>query len=81
MPSRLDDPAQKVFFADEKWLVVERRYVRVEGGRAGFEIDEDAILMVMSVRNAGAGDRGPPRLALHSRAAHWAPTRTRPDLE
>jgi len=48
VPSRLDDPAQKVFFAD-------RRYVRVEGGRAGFEIDEDAILMVISVRNAGAG--------------------------
>jgi hypothetical protein len=48
VPSRLDDPAQKVFFADQ-------RYVRVEGGRAGFEIDEDAILMVISVRNAGAG--------------------------
>ena len=49
VPSRLDDPAQKVFFADQ-------RYVRVEGGRAGFEIDEDAILMVISVRNAGAVD-------------------------
>jgi hypothetical protein len=48
VPSRLDDPAQKVFFADQ-------RYVRVEGGRAGFEIDDDAILMVISVRNAGAG--------------------------
>jgi hypothetical protein len=48
VPSRLDDPVQKVFFADQ-------RYVRVEGGRAGFEIDEDAILMVISVRNAGAG--------------------------
>ncbi len=48
VPSRLDDPAQKVFFADQ-------RYVRVEGGRAALEIDENAILMVISVRNAGAG--------------------------
>ena len=48
VPSRFDDPMQKIFFADE-------RYVRVEGGRASFEIDEDAILMVISLRNAGAG--------------------------
>ena len=48
VPSRLEDPAQKVFFADQ-------RYVMVEGGRAAFEIDDDAILMVISVRNAGAG--------------------------
>ena len=46
--SRLEDAPQKIFFADQ-------RYVRVEGGRAAFEIDDDAILMVMSVRNAGAG--------------------------
>jgi hypothetical protein len=46
--SRLEDPMQKIFFADE-------RYLRVEGGRATLEVDEDAILMVMSVRNAGAG--------------------------
>jgi hypothetical protein len=72
VPSRFDDPMQKIFFADE-------RYVRVEGGRASFEIDDDAILMVISLRNAGAGvavlhgwrfyperllgaDRGPPAL-------------------
>jgi hypothetical protein len=48
VPSRLDDQAQKIFFADQ-------RYVRVEGGRAAFEIEDDAILMAMSVRNAGAG--------------------------
>lgn len=46
--SRLDDPVQKISFADQK-------YLRVEGGRAMFEIDDDAILMVMSLRNAGAG--------------------------
>jgi hypothetical protein len=48
VPSRLDDPMQKVFFADE-------RYLRVEGGRAAFEVDPDAILMLISLRNAGAG--------------------------
>ena len=46
--SRLDDPMQKISFADQ-------RYLRVEGGRAVFEVDDDAILMVMSLRNAGAG--------------------------
>src|SRR4051794_41111390 len=46
--SRLEDPMQKIFFADQ-------RYLRVEGGRAQLEVDEDAILMVISLRNAGAG--------------------------
>jgi hypothetical protein len=48
VPSRLDDATQKIFFADQK-------YVRVDGARAAFEIDDDAILMVISLRNAGAG--------------------------
>jgi len=48
VPSRLDDPAQKVGFADE-------RYIRVEGGRAAIEVHDDAILIVISLRNAGAG--------------------------
>jgi hypothetical protein len=48
MPSRLDDPDQKVGFADEKWLVV-------KGGRASAELTEGAIYLAMSVRNSGAG--------------------------
>jgi hypothetical protein len=48
VPSRLDDPVQKIFFADD-------RYLRVEGGRAAFEVGPDAILMLISLRNAGAG--------------------------
>jgi hypothetical protein len=48
MPSRLDDPPQKVGFADEKWLVV-------EGGRFVAEATDDAVYMAMSLRNAGAG--------------------------
>ena len=48
VPSRLEDAAQKVQFVDD-------RMVRVEGGRAALEVDGDAILLVISVRNAGAG--------------------------
>ncbi len=48
VPSRLDDQMQKVAFVDEKFL-------RVEGGRAAFETGPEAILMAISVRNAGAG--------------------------
>jgi hypothetical protein len=48
VPSRLEDPMQKVSFADEKVL-------RVEGGRATFEVDPESILMAISIRNAGAG--------------------------
>jgi hypothetical protein len=46
--SRLEDGVQKVSFADE-------RYLRVDGGRAVFEVYDDAILMGISIRNAGAG--------------------------
>ena len=48
VPSRLDDQMQKVAFVDEKFL-------RVEGGRAAFETGPEAILIAISVRNAGAG--------------------------
>jgi hypothetical protein len=48
VPSRLDDQLQKVSFVDDKFL-------RVEGGRAAFETGPEAILMAISVRNAGAG--------------------------
>jgi hypothetical protein len=48
VPSRLEDPVQKVAFADEKFL-------RVEGGRATLEVGPETILMAISIRNAGAG--------------------------
>jgi len=46
--SRLDDPANKIGFADNKWL-------RIEGGGATLEITDDVIYMAMSLRNVGAG--------------------------
>jgi hypothetical protein len=48
MSSRLQDLPQKVSFFDQHW-------VTVEGGHAAFEVSEQAIYMVISLRNAGAG--------------------------
>ena len=48
LPSKLDDPPQKVGFADENWFVV-------EGGRGVAEAGEDAIYLAISVRNVGSG--------------------------
>jgi hypothetical protein len=46
--SRLDDPTQKISFADDRWLVV-------EGGRAAAGASLEAVYLAISVRNAGAG--------------------------
>jgi hypothetical protein len=48
MPSRLQDLPQKVSFVDLHWITV-------EGGHAAFEVGDDAVYLVISVRNAGAG--------------------------
>jgi hypothetical protein len=46
--SKLDDPPQKIGFADDKWLVA-------DGGRAVAEVTEKAIYLAISLRNVGAG--------------------------
>jgi hypothetical protein len=48
VPSRWSDPTQKVHFIDGRW-------VAVQGGRAAMEVTEQAIYLVLSVRNAGQG--------------------------
>jgi hypothetical protein len=48
LPSRLQDPEQKVGFADQKWLVV-------PGGGAAAQVGEDAIYLALSLRNVGTG--------------------------
>jgi hypothetical protein len=48
VPSRLDDPAQNVGFADGMWL-------RVEGSGGAAETTDDAVYLAMSVRNVGSG--------------------------
>jgi hypothetical protein len=48
MPSRPDDPLQKVGFADGRSL-------RVPGGGGAAEASGDAVYLAMSLRNVGAG--------------------------
>jgi hypothetical protein len=48
IPSRFDDPPQKIGFADDKW-------VRAEGGRAVAEVGDAAIYLAIPLRNVGAG--------------------------
>jgi hypothetical protein len=48
MPSRFDDPNQKVGFADGKWL-------HVAGGSGAAEATGEAVYLAISLRNAGAG--------------------------
>jgi hypothetical protein len=48
MPSRLDDPTQKVGFADDRWFVV-------PGSGAVCEVTPEAIYLSASMRNVGSG--------------------------
>ncbi len=47
-PSRLEDPPQKVMFADRHW-------VRLEGARAVVEVIDGVVYLAMMVRNVGNG--------------------------
>src|SRR3954467_6675729 len=48
MPSRFDDPKQKVGFADN-------HFVAVDGGCGTAEVTDDAVYLTVSIRNAGNG--------------------------
>jgi hypothetical protein len=48
LPSNWSDAPQKVRFREGKWMIV-------HGGRAALEIADEAVYLVMSVRNSGAG--------------------------
>src|SRR5690349_8968728 len=48
MPSRLEDPVQKVGFIDGKWL-------QVPGSTAAAEVSDEAIYLAISLRNVGSG--------------------------
>jgi hypothetical protein len=48
VPSRLEDPPEKVGFQDDHWI-------RVPGGRAITEVTDEAIYLAMSLRNVGSG--------------------------
>lgn len=46
--SRLEDPAEKVGFADQHW-------VKVGGGRGVVEVTDEAIYFAIALRNVGSG--------------------------
>jgi len=48
MHARLDDPKQKVGFADQHWL-------RFEGASGAVEVTEDVIYLAAPIRNVGTG--------------------------
>jgi hypothetical protein len=48
VPSRLDDPVQKVGFADGKWITL-------PGGHGAAEATDQAVYLALSLRNVGSG--------------------------
>jgi hypothetical protein len=48
VPTRWNDPVEKVRFADGRWLAV-------PGGRAVLEVTDEAVYLVISLRNVGRG--------------------------
>jgi hypothetical protein len=48
VPSRLEDPPEKIGFMDDHW-------VRVAGGHGSAEVGDDAIYLAMPLRNVGNG--------------------------
>lgn len=48
VPTRWDESVQKVRFADGRWLAV-------RGGRAALEVEDEAVYLVLSLRNVGRG--------------------------
>jgi hypothetical protein len=48
VPSRMEDPTEKVGFADDRW-------VKVRGGMGEVQADSQTIYLVMALRNVGSG--------------------------
>jgi hypothetical protein len=48
VPSRFEDPAEKVGFIDDHW-------VKVEGGRAVAELSDGVVYLAIALRNVGTG--------------------------
>lgn len=59
IPSRPQDPTEKVGFADNHWLVV-------QGGHAVAEAGDEAIYLAIALKNAGAGMAVLDRWYVHS---------------
>src|SRR3954453_637048 len=48
LPSRLNDPPQKIGFIDDKWFLA-------EGGRGIAEVADSVVYLAIPLRNAGSG--------------------------
>src|SRR5204862_259258 len=48
VPSRPEDPEQKIGFQDNRWI-------RVPGGQAATDVADDAVYLVISLRNVVSG--------------------------
>jgi hypothetical protein len=48
VPSRLQDPPEKIGFADDHWL-------KVDGGRAAAEVTAEVVYLAVALRNVGNG--------------------------
>jgi len=48
VPTRVDDPSQKIGFADSKWMLV-------PGGGGAAETSDEAVYLAMGLRNVGSG--------------------------
>ncbi|HST25510.1 MAG TPA: hypothetical protein VLJ76_05935 [Gaiellaceae bacterium] len=48
LPSKLDDPPQKVGFSDDRWFMV-------PGGQGMADVSPEAVYLVMALRNVGNG--------------------------
>jgi hypothetical protein len=48
VPSRLQDPPEKVSFVDQHWL-------KIDGGHAAVDVTDEAIYLGISLRNVGNG--------------------------
>jgi hypothetical protein len=48
VPSRQQDPEQKIGFMDNRWI-------KVPGGQAATDVSDDAVYLVISLRNVGSG--------------------------
>ena len=48
VPSRVEDPAEKIMWGDNHWT-------RLPGGRASVEVGDEVVYLTMSLRNVGSG--------------------------
>jgi hypothetical protein len=68
VPTRLEDPMQKIGFLDEHWI-------RAEGGRGVLEVTPEVIYMGFGLRNVGSGLAVLDRWDFHPEVAADTPLR------